>query len=98
MGTGVIDDAQMAVTKALDSPMSIPGKQYVAPLVEGAGSNLGCRLKKRETVVRTVDSDFSEGFSEEVVSTKRDIHASACAQCGNPNNLGLRTGCKKRYY
>jgi len=94
-----IEDARMAVAKALDSPMSIPGKQYVSPLVEGAGSNLGFGLKKKEALLRTVDSDLSGGFFEEVVSTKRDnIRASACAQCGNPNNLRLCTGCKKRYY
>ena len=94
-----IEDARMAVTKALNSPTSIPGKLYVAPLVEGAGSSLGFGLKKREALVRTVDSDSSGGFFEEVVSTKRDnIRASACAQCGNPNNLRLCTGCKKRYY
>jgi len=94
-----IEDARMAVTKALNSPTSIPGKQFVAQLVEGAGSNLGYGLKKRQALVRTVDSDFSGGFFEEVVSTKRDnIRASACAQCGNPNNLRLCTGCKKRYY
>jgi len=62
----------MAVTKALNSLTSIPGKQYVAPMVEGAGSNLGFGLKRREALVRTVDSDLSGGFFEEVVSTKRD--------------------------
>jgi len=36
-----IDDARMTVTKALNGPTSIPGRQYLAPLVEGAGSNLG---------------------------------------------------------
>jgi len=94
-----IEDARMAVTKALNSPTSIPGKQYVAPLVEGAGSNLGFGLKKKEALLRTMDSDLSGGFFEEVVPTKRDnIRASACAQCGNPNNLRLCTGCKRRYY
>ena len=93
------DDARMAVTKALNSPTSIPGKQYVVPLVEGAGSDLGFGLEKREALVRAVDSDFSGGTFEEVISTKRDnIHAPACAQCGNPNNLTLCTGYKKRYY
>jgi len=93
-----IDDARMTVTKALNGPTSIPGRQYLAPLVEGAGSNLGFGLKKRETLVRTLDSDFSGGFFEEVILTKRDnIRASACAQCGNPNNLRPCTGCKKRY-
>ena len=48
----------MAITKALDSPTSIPGKLYVAPRVEGAGSNLGFG-EKREALVMTVDSDFS---------------------------------------
>ena len=84
-----IADVRMAATKALNSPASIPGKPYVAPRVEGAGSNLGFGLKKREALVRTAGSDFSGGFFE-VVSTKRDnIHASVCAQCGNPNNLRL---------
>ena len=94
-----IEDARAAVTKALNSPTSIPGKQYVAPLVEGAGSSLGFGLKKREALVRTADSDSSGGFFEEVVSTRRDnIRAAACAQCGNPNNLRICTGCRKRYY
>ena len=76
---------------------SIPGKQYVAPLVEGAESNLGFGLK-REALMRTVDSDFSGGFFEEVISTKRDnIHAPACAQCGNPINFRLCTGYKGHY-
>ena len=93
-----IGDARMVVAKVLNSPTSIPGKQYVAPLVEGAGSNFGFGLKKREALVRTVDSDFSGGFFEEVISTKRDnIHVFACAQCGSPNNFRLCTGCKKYY-
>lgn len=93
------EDARMAVMRALNSPTSVPGKQFVSPLVEGAGSSLGFGLKKREVLVRTLDSDLSGGLIEEVVSTRRDnIRATACAQCGNPNNLRLCTGCKKRYY
>ena len=38
--------------------------------------------------MRTVGSDFSGGFFEEVISTNRDnIRASAYAQCGSPNGL-----------
>jgi len=53
-----IDDSGMVVTKTLNSPTSIPGKQHVAPLVESAGSNLGFGLKKREALVKTVDSNL----------------------------------------
>jgi len=81
-----IEDARMAVTEALNSPTSIPGKQYVAPLVEGAGSSLGFGLKKREALVRTVDSDSSRGFFEEVVSTKRATSAPLLVR-----NVGTRT-------
>nr|GAT48496.1 predicted protein [Mycena chlorophos] len=94
-----------AVMSALGTKLSYPSgaKKFMMPLrPEGLESDPRTVLLNREgksTREITVDPDSAFGFYEEFKKDGRDSRrATACAACGNPNDLKACSGCGMRFY
>ncbi|KAJ7195805.1 MM3350-like domain-containing protein, partial [Mycena pura] len=92
-----------AVMAALGTKLSYtPGaKTFTMPLApEALREPLpGRETKRRTTREVTMSPDVPYGFFEELKKDGRDSRrATACAACGNPNDLKACSGCGQRFY
>lgn len=105
-----VEETRGRVRRALDSKASMPGasKKVVTPIGEedemSAMLRLGMhpsQMKKGTVLVQTPVAGSSAGaFWEEGVRERRMDNPgnTACAWCGNPNELKACARCKQRYY
>ena len=92
-----------AVMAALGTKLSYtPGaKTFTMPLApEALREPLpGRETKRRTTREVTMSPDVPYGFFEELKKDGRDSRrATACAACGNPNDLKACSGCGQQFY
>ena len=109
-----MERTRKAIKEALESNASVPSlsKHFVQPIGDspeevmspsGVRSRLGIdpqTMKKGTRLLQTPLDPISGVFLEEGVNTRRKNEKgnTACAQCGNPNDLRACSQCKQWYY